>query len=176
MQAFHYRRHPASRVLSDRYQKISGLLAADSRRRIFISTKPKLFQGNCIYTCRLADTGRKCLKGMSPSCVSNALWPPQRARPTTLWSGVDHEYEELLKEETAEPREPPKEPNYHAYRAPFSHFPRTAGPWEGLSSVRSTEERRKIPCPRTYRAYRALFSHFPRTPVLKKASTASGAP
>jgi hypothetical protein len=28
-------------------------------------------------------------------------------------------------EETAEPKESPKEPNYHAYHALFSHFPRT---------------------------------------------------
>jgi len=51
-------------------------------------------------------------------------------------SAVDHEYEELLEEETAEPKESSKEPHYHAYHAyhaPFSHFPGTPGPWEGAS-------------------------------------------
>ncbi len=49
---------------------------------------------------------------------------PRRPRPAHhSRSAVDHEYEELLEEETAEPKESSKEPNYHAYHALFSHFP-----------------------------------------------------
>jgi hypothetical protein len=32
-----------------------------------------------------------------------------RGRPTTLWSAVDYQYEELMEEETAEPKESPEE-------------------------------------------------------------------
>jgi hypothetical protein len=40
--------------------------------------------------------------------------PAAAARATALWSAVDHEYEELLEEETAESKKSSKEPNYHA--------------------------------------------------------------
>jgi hypothetical protein len=49
--------------------------------------------------------------------------PAGRGCHTTFWSAVDHEDEELLEEETVEPKEPSKETNYHAYHALFSHFP-----------------------------------------------------
>jgi len=75
--------------------------------------------------------------------------PAGCGRLTALWSAVDHEYEELLEEETAEPKESSKEPNYHAYHALFSHFPKTlAFGKASLSNVRTSEERRRTACPR----------------------------
>jgi hypothetical protein len=51
--------------------------------------------------------------------------PPAADVPPLSGPPSDHDYEVLLEEETAEPKESPKEPTHHSYHAPFSHFPRT---------------------------------------------------
>jgi hypothetical protein len=61
--------------------------------------------------------------------------PDGRGHPTSLGPAVDHEYEELMEEETAEPKESLKESNYHSYHSHFSHFPRTPAPRDGLSGL-----------------------------------------
>jgi hypothetical protein len=69
-----------------------------------------------------------------------------RGRPTALWSAVDHEYEELLEEETAEPKESSKEPAYHAYQAllAISQEPRPLGRSQQHQELRGTQ---KTPLP-----------------------------
>ena len=73
-------------------------------------------------------------------------------RRTTLWSAVYHEHEDLLEEEAAGTKKSAKEPAYRAYRAFFSHFPRTR-PF-GKTSAASGAQRNgeKIPCSKTWSA------------------------